>query len=62
MPMSPEHVRPPANSPKAGERDEWERRDPHGLLDPEKLDEMLDQELEETFPASDPLPWSHRVD
>ena len=33
-----------------------------GLPDPAKLDELLDEELDETFPASDPLPWSHRVD
>jgi hypothetical protein len=25
-------------------------------------DEELDAELEQTFPASDPLPWTHRVD
>jgi hypothetical protein len=25
------------------------------------LDQELDQELEDTFPASDPLPWSHEV-
>jgi hypothetical protein len=23
-------------------------------------DERLDEELDETFPASDPIPWSHR--
>ncbi|HEY3730683.1 MAG TPA: hypothetical protein VGL28_05410 [Steroidobacteraceae bacterium] len=27
----------------------------------QKLDRVLDQELEDTFPASDPLPWSHEV-
>jgi hypothetical protein len=26
-----------------------------------KLDQELDQELDDTFPASDPLPWSHEV-
>ena len=25
------------------------------------LDQELDQELDDTFPASDPLPWSHEV-
>ena len=24
--------------------------------------QLLDEELDETFPASDPVPWSHRVD
>jgi hypothetical protein len=23
-------------------------------------DERLDEELDETFPASDPIPWTHR--
>jgi hypothetical protein len=27
----------------------------------QKLDQELDRELDETFPASDPLPWSHEV-
>jgi hypothetical protein len=26
-----------------------------------QLDQELDQELDDTFPASDPLPWSHEV-
>ncbi|MGH8231657.1 MAG: hypothetical protein ACRESY_07535 [Steroidobacteraceae bacterium] len=26
-----------------------------------KLDRELDRELDDTFPASDPLPWSHEV-
>jgi hypothetical protein len=26
------------------------------------LDQELDEELDDTFPASDPLPWSHQVD
>ena len=25
------------------------------------MDRELDQELDDTFPASDPLPWSHEV-
>jgi hypothetical protein len=25
------------------------------------LDQELDEELDDTFPASDPLPWSHEV-
>jgi len=28
----------------------------------QRLDRELDQELDGTFPASDPLPWSHKVD
>jgi hypothetical protein len=27
--------------------------------DAEKADERLDEELEETFPASDPIPYRH---
>jgi hypothetical protein len=27
----------------------------------EHLDQELDEELDDTFPASDPLPWSHEV-
>lgn len=27
-----------------------------------RLDEEIDRELDQTFPASDPLPWTHRVD
>jgi hypothetical protein len=26
-----------------------------------RLDKELDQELDDTFPASDPVPWSHEV-
>ena len=26
-----------------------------------ELDEEIDRELDDTFPASDPLPWSHEV-
>jgi hypothetical protein len=26
-----------------------------------RLDQKLDRELEDTFPASDPLPWTHEV-
>jgi hypothetical protein len=25
------------------------------------LDQELDEELDDTFPASDPIPWSHEV-
>ncbi|HTV50384.1 MAG TPA: hypothetical protein VME21_04300 [Steroidobacteraceae bacterium] len=28
----------------------------------QQLDERLDEELEDTFPASDPLPWTHKSD
>jgi hypothetical protein len=33
---------------------------PEAQADP-ALDRELDQELDDTFPASDPLPWSHEV-
>jgi hypothetical protein len=33
-----------------------------GSESPEQLDERLDEELQETFPASDPLPWTHKSD
>lgn len=26
-----------------------------------QLDQEVDRELDDTFPASDPLPWSHEV-
>jgi hypothetical protein len=28
-------------------------------VDPDDQDARLDEELEETFPASDPIPWIH---
>jgi predicted NUDIX family NTP pyrophosphohydrolase len=40
--------------------DEFERSE-HARAD-EELDAELDAELDETFPASDPLPWTHKVD
>lgn len=27
----------------------------------QQLDQEVDRELDDTFPASDPLPWSHEV-
>lgn len=27
----------------------------------QRLDHELDEELEGTFPASDPIPWSHEI-
>jgi hypothetical protein len=42
--------------------DRENERSAQNLPDPRKLDQLLDEELDETFPASDPLPWSHRVD
>jgi hypothetical protein len=27
----------------------------------QRLDKELDRELDDTFPASDPVPWSHEV-
>lgn len=43
---------PPAPSPS----DARPARDDGGVDE----DERLDEELDETFPASDPIPWSHR--
>jgi cell division protease FtsH len=34
----------------------------NGDADARKLDSLIDAELEQTYPASDPLPWTHRVD
>jgi uncharacterized membrane-anchored protein YhcB (DUF1043 family) len=41
--------------------DEW---DSHGMRAARHWleDAELDEELEQTFPASDPLPYSHRID
>jgi hypothetical protein len=36
------------------EADARRQRDQH-------LDQELDEELDDTFPASDPIPWSHEV-
>ena len=47
---TPDAGAPPANKPKPGE-------DPQH----QHLDEEIDEELDDTFPASDPLPWSHEV-
>ena len=49
---------PPANS--APPRAEKSGQD-QGREKKEELDQELDQELNDTFPASDPLPWSHEV-
>lgn len=48
--------RPPASelAPSAG----TEKATPD--KDRAQQDALLDEELEETFPASDPLPWTHR--
>jgi hypothetical protein len=43
--------RTPTPDPQAGKADEAEAA--------EKADERLDEELEETFPASDPIPYRH---
>jgi hypothetical protein len=39
--------------PTAGKPDESSQH--------EHLDKELDEELDDTFPASDPIPWSHEV-
>jgi hypothetical protein len=40
--------------PPAGDAQARRKRDEH-------LDQELDEELDDTFPASDPIPWSHEV-
>jgi hypothetical protein len=40
--------------PPPGEAEADRKRHQH-------LDQELDEELDDTFPASDPLPWSHEV-
>jgi hypothetical protein len=44
--------------------DQTAKPEPGVPLSPAKqrLDERLDQELKETFPASDPIPWTHHID
>jgi hypothetical protein len=44
-------TRTPDPPPDTGHADEAEAA--------EKADERLDEELEETFPASDPIPYRH---
>jgi hypothetical protein len=55
--MNPRTPAPPVSQPR--------RNEPHTPAEQQKLDEKLDQELDreldDTFPASDPLPWSHEV-
>jgi hypothetical protein len=43
-------------APRPGKSEQDLARDVAG-----KQDQELDQELNDTFPASDPLPWSHEV-
>jgi hypothetical protein len=47
-------TRTPAAPPDTGHADEAEEADAA-----EKADERLDEELDETFPASDPIPYRH---
>jgi hypothetical protein len=54
--MNPQPPTPPPGGQKEPAQPRPENRDEQAL------DRELDQELDETFPASDPLPWSHQVD
>ncbi len=47
-------TRTPDVPPEAGQADEAGAAEAA-----EKADERLDEELEETFPASDPIPYRH---
>jgi hypothetical protein len=53
-------VPPPDPAAQPAETSEQARLE-HEQLEHEQLDQELDQELDDTFPASDPLPWSHEV-
>jgi hypothetical protein len=46
--MNPQPPKPPPEPQKKKDQDK-------------ELDQELDRELDDTFPASDPLPWSHEV-
>jgi hypothetical protein len=57
QPKNPEGSKPsPSPSPTPPDRV------PNRKPDSADMDKQLDAELEQTFPASDPLPWTHRVD
>jgi hypothetical protein len=51
--MNPQTPTPPKTASQSDE--------PLTQTDAQKLDQELDRELDDTFPASDPLPWSHEV-
>jgi hypothetical protein len=48
--------RPPPTEPEPSEG----TKNPKPDADRAAEDATLDEELEETFPASDPRPWTHR--
>jgi hypothetical protein len=59
--MNPQTPTPPSGRPnEAGPGPGTPEADPRSEQRAE-LDRELDQELDDTFPASDPLPWSHEV-
>jgi hypothetical protein len=51
--MNPQTPTPPKTASQSDES--------RTQTDEQKLDQELDRELDDTFPASDPLPWSHEV-
>jgi hypothetical protein len=53
--MNPRTPTPPSSGPKEPAEPKPQNRDEQAL------DREVDQELDGTFPASDPLPWSHEV-
>ena len=63
LPWGRQHARR-TSPPTRGQRDPLDQWDSEGMRAarhwPE--DAELDEELDQTFPASDPLPYSHRVD
>ena len=56
--MNPQSPTPPASSPNGAAATDGNQPSESPAR---KLDQELDRELDDTFPASDPLPWSHEV-
>ena len=57
--------KPPPSNPPPGSSPVRPPKPADQATDEERhkaLDQELDKELDGTFPASDPLPWNHKVD
>lgn len=52
---------PRTRTPSTGPAPQQPAAEPDQTPEHEHLDQELDRELDDTFPASDPLPWSHEV-
>jgi hypothetical protein len=52
---------PRTRTPSTGPAPQDPAAQPELTPNDKRLDQELDRELDDTFPASDPLPWSHEV-